>query len=94
MDSIETSIDFYIKGTWDSHLYALLQAHSIFVQVELEKNRREARKLAMTEEGISEDHNSSVVNIPISFDGTWSKRGSAANHGIGFVISAVTGKLA
>ena len=42
----------------------------------------------MKEEGISEENDDSVVNIPISFDGTWSKRGYTANHGIGFVISA------
>ena len=76
------------KVTLHNHEDALLQAHSTVVQEELDKNRREAKKLAMKEEGISEENDDTVVNIPISFDGTWSKRGYTANHGIGFVISA------
>ena len=52
------------KDTWHSHEDALLQAHTEVVQVELEKNRREARKLAMTEEGISAGDEDTVVNIP------------------------------
>ena len=47
--------------------------HSEVVQVKIEINRKEARKLAMTEEGISKDDEDVVVNISISFDGTWSK---------------------
>ena len=39
------------------------------------KNRKEARKLAKTGEGISKDDDNTVVNIPISFHGTWSKTG-------------------
>ena len=81
------------KGTWHNHEDALLQVHNTVVQVELEKNRREARKLAMKEEEISEEDDDTIVNIPISFDGTWSKRGYTANHGISFVISAATGKV-
>ena len=41
----------------------------------------------MTKEEISEEDDNTVVNIPICFDGTWSKRGYTVNHGIGFVIS-------
>ena len=62
------------KDTWHSHEDALLQAHTEVVQVGLEKNRKEARKLAMADEGISEDEDT-LVDIPISLDGTWSKRG-------------------
>lgn len=81
------------KDTWHSHEDALLQAHSEVVQVVLEKNRSEARKLAMTEEGINAGDEDTVINIPVSFGGTWSRRGYSANHGIGFVISAATGKV-
>ena len=42
------------KDTWHGHEDALLQALSEVVQVEMEKNRKEARKLAMTYEGIIE----------------------------------------
>ena len=63
------------KDTWHSHEDALLQAYTEVVQVELEKNRKEARKLAMADEGISEEDEDNVVDIPISLDGTWSKGG-------------------
>ena len=35
----------------------------------------------------------SIMDITVSFDGTWSKRGFTANFGIGFVIAAKTGKV-
>ena len=35
----------------------------------------------------------SVLDITVSFDGTWSKRGFTANYGIGFVIAAETVKV-
>ena len=48
-------------------------------------NSAEARKLGILEEGIDDDNNDddddddddnvTIVDIPISFDGTWSKRG-------------------
>ena len=80
------------KDTWHSHEDALLQAHNTVVQVKLDKNGREAKEVAMAEEGIT-NNNDVTVDIPISFDGTWSKRGYTANHGIGFVISAANGKV-
>ena len=63
------------KDTWHSHEDALFQAHTEVVQVELKKNKREARKLAMIEEGINAGHEDTVINIPVSFNGTWSRRG-------------------
>ena len=44
--------------------------HNKVVQVELDKNRREAKEVAMAEEGITSD-NDVTGDIPISFDGTW-----------------------
>lgn len=35
----------------------------------------------------------SVLNVPVSFDGTWSKRGFTANFGIGFGLSSDTGEV-
>ena len=34
-----------------------------------------------------------VIDIAVSFDGTWSRRGFSANFGIGFVISTDTGEV-
>ena len=71
----------------------MLQAHSEVVQAELKKNKKDARKLAMIEEGISAGEEDIVINIPVSFDGTYSNGGYTANHGIGFVISTAAGKV-
>lgn len=40
----------------------------------------------MLDEGIPVDNEDTIVDVPVSFDGTWSKRGYTANHCIGFVI--------
>ena len=34
-----------------------------------------------------------MIEIAVSFDGTWSKRGFTANFGVGFVISVDTGQV-
>ena len=34
-----------------------------------------------------------VLDIAVSFDGTWSKRGFTANYGVGIVISADAGEV-
>ncbi|CAB3984028.1 Hypothetical predicted protein [Paramuricea clavata] len=45
-----------------------------------------------------EKHNRSkddaeILDVAVSFDGTWSKRGFTANYGVGIVISADTGEV-
>ena len=80
--------------TWYSHEEILSQAFQEETSEQLQKNCAEARKLAMLEEALDDDDdNVTIVDIPISFDGTWSKRGYTANHCIGFVISAATGRV-
>ena len=34
-----------------------------------------------------------ILDVAVSFDGTWSKRGFTANYGVGIVISADTGEV-
>ena len=51
--------------------------------MELDKNRSEARLLAIEELGIDNDDEETVVPLAISFDGTWAKRGFTSNHGMG-----------
>lgn len=79
--------------TWYRHEEVLTQAHDEVTKDMLEENIAEARRLALLEDGVDEDDRDTVVGIPISFDGTWSKRGYTANHCVGFVISAATGKV-
>lgn len=51
----------------------------------------ELRSLMMEENNsLKADDN---IEVCVSFDGTWSKRGFTANHGIGVVISMDTGKV-
>ena len=35
----------------------------------------------------------SIIDVAVTYDGTWSKRGFTANHGIGVVMSADTGEV-
>lgn len=80
-------------STWYDHEEALSKAHEEVVQEQLALNKAEARKQAIEEEGITDADDQTVISIPVSFDGSWSKRGYTANHCVGFVISAATGKV-
>ena len=44
-------------------------------------------------EKVISPHQTNVIEIAVSYDGTWSKRGFTANFGIGFVISVDTGEI-
>ena len=81
------------KETWNTHETALYDAHASVIKEELAKNRSEARLLAVEEQDIDDDDEKTPIPIAISFDGTWAKRGFTSNHGMGFVLSASTGKV-
>ena len=49
------------------------------------------RKQMMEENDTLQDDD--VIDVTVSFDGTWSKRGFSANHGVGVVISMDTGEI-
>lgn len=80
------SIDTY------NHEGILHAAHDKVTKEQLKANANEAKQVAI-DEGTSRNDNSSLVDIPVTFDSTWSKRGFTANHCVGFVISAATGKV-
>ena len=40
-----------------------------------------------------QEDDTEILNIAVSFDGTWSKRGFTANYGVGIVISADIGEV-
>ena len=62
--------------TWYKHEEVLSQAHKEVTKDQLAKKMSEARRIAF-QEGLDNDHNEKTsVGIPISFDGTWSKRGT------------------
>ena len=80
-------------STWYEHEEALLKAHEEILEEQLAKNRAEARMQAIQEECITDANDQMIISIPVSFDGSWSKRGYTTNHCVGFVISAATGKV-
>ena len=77
-------------STWYDHEEVLSKAHEEVVQEQLTLNKAETRKQAIEEEGITDADNQTVIGIPVSFYGSWSKRGCTANHCVGFVISAAS----
>ncbi len=53
-------------------------------------HRLRERIIENSERTLQED---SIIDVAVTFDGTWFKRGFTANHGIGVVISADTGEV-
>ena len=78
-------------SAWNEHHHSLYDAHKEAVDEKLAKARNHVHKLYRKEHsGLTVDD---VIKIPVSFDGTWSKRGFTANFGVGFVISVDTGQV-
>ena len=76
---------------WSDHSQALYKAHKDAVDEKLAKARAHVHELRRKENpDLNEDDD---IEIAVSFDGTWSKRGFTANFGIGFVISADSGQV-
>jgi len=65
----------------------LFEAYEDVVRKIFESNGEEARKIALEEDGL-DNNDATIAEIPVSFDGTWSKRGFTANYEISFLISA------
>ena len=76
--------------TWYNHEEILHVAHNKVTKEQLKANANEAKQIALDEGTLSKD---SLVDVPVTFDSTWSKRGFSANHCVGYVISAATGKV-
>ena len=66
-------------SNWYDHQEVLSKAHQEVVKEQLTLNKAEARKQAI-EEHITDADGQPVTSIPVSFDGSWSKRGYTANH--------------
>jgi hypothetical protein len=71
---------------WDNYVAALYEAHKQAVAEQLQKARDKVFARHSSDE-------TDVVEIAVSYDGTWSKRGYTANFGVGFVISVETGEV-
>ena len=77
--------------SWNKHTDGLYDAHKQAIENQLSSTREKLRcKLTKDNPGISNDD---IVDIAVTYDGTWSKRGHTANYGFGFVISVETGQV-
>ncbi len=79
--------------SYQAHEESILHAQVEIVEKHLKEARAEARAVSIRNDGLDPSDESLTADIPVSFDGTWSKRGYTANNGIAFVISADTGKV-
>ena len=75
--------------TWAAHEDELYMQHLVAINKELENNQTEVKELYQKDN----DSDQRGISVPVSFDGTWAKRGFTSNHGVGFLISTDSGKL-
>ena len=76
---------------WNDHSTALYEAHKTSVKNHLQTTRERVHHvLTKDNPDIADD---TVVNVPVTFDGTSSKQGHTANYGFGFVLSVDTGEV-
>ena len=78
-------------SNFQDHNKAIHDATIKCVNSNMQEAAYELRKKIMEEN--PEMSEESIMDITVSFDGTWSKRGFTANFGVGFVIAAETGKV-
>ncbi len=77
----------------DPHYDAILSAHKRVIDRLCMEARAKVRELKLKEMGLPTNDDETFVDAGIHFDGTWSKRGFTAIHGIGFIISVDTGEV-
>ena len=77
--------------SWNNHIGVLYDAHKEAIDKHLTWTRKNLReKLKKDNPGLLDDE---IVDIAVTYDGTWSKRGHTASYGFGFVISVETGQV-
>ena len=73
---------------WNDHSNLLYDADITAIQHHLNSNRRRLRN-QVAEDVPAEE----IIDVAVTFDGTWSKRGHTANFGFAFIISVDTGQV-
>ncbi|XP_028412384.1 uncharacterized protein LOC114535204 [Dendronephthya gigantea] len=79
------------KTAYYQHLDTILSALEMEAKEEMTEAGQSLRKLVLTENEMEDD--GSVLDVGVSFDGTWAKRGFTSLIGVVFVISIDTGKV-
>ena len=80
------------RDTWVSHSKKILPIAKNYIRRTLDAAREQLRETILNCNEQVYDRNI-PVEVGVSYDGTWSKRGFTANYGFGFIISVDTGKV-
>ena len=80
-----------VKSTFSSHLKTLRNAIDTVTEDDMSRAARELRKHVLEEN--RETDEGQPIDVTVSYDGMWSKRGFTANHGVGIIISMDTGEV-
>ena len=79
------------KSSWEMHNETLSSAVSSACDIQLKTAAKNLRhELSKDDPTIEEDN---VIDVAVSFDGTWHHRGFKSSHGVGVVISVDTGEV-
>ncbi|KAJ8051080.1 hypothetical protein HOLleu_04515 [Holothuria leucospilota] len=78
---------------WNGYTISALTAAKEEVDQVLADARQRAKDCWKSNNQGEQSEDVEVVDFPVSFDGTWSKRGFTANYGVGFVMSLDTGEV-
>ena len=77
---------------WSDHTKAIHRAAKEEITVKLQAARKRLREHLAKKEG-REILDDEIIDVTVSYDGTWSHRGWTANYGLGFAISVDTGEV-
>ena len=77
----------------DAHVNAQTKVSEACSKVfqDISLQTRKAIEEAYSEIGVSSDDHQSVLNIWVSFDGSWQKQGFNSHNGVGSIIDLPTG---
>lgn len=79
------------KTAYYQHLDTIVSALEAEAKEEMRQAAQKLRKLILAENGSEDD--GSVLDVGVSFDGTWAKRGFTSLIGVVFAISIDTGEV-
>ncbi len=79
-------------SNYANHVTKLLHASESAFAGQLSNARQRLRDEAVNDSNGQLD-SESIIDVAVTYDGTWSKRGFTANRGIGVVISVDTGEV-
>lgn len=77
-------------SSYNDHLKIITATNTTVAQNSMHAIREEV-KTVYREKNITDDNRNEPVDIAVSFDGSWHKRGHTSLYGVGFVIDILTG---